>query len=89
MAGDEELRGPVRAVLRGGALLSGVLILGGLALGRPGLARAGILVMTATPVLRVAVLLAGYVRSGERGMAAAAAAVLALIGLSAAFGVAH
>jgi len=85
----EEGKGVISVLLKTGAYASGVLIASGLIFGAPDIVLCGIYVMVATPVLRVAVLLIAYLKGGEKAMAATAAAVLALIGLSAYLGKVH
>jgi uncharacterized membrane protein len=91
-----ELRTVVSRSLRGGVVLSGLLIAAGLTLGALGahrvgidLVRAGLLALIATPVLRIAVLAAAFARERQWRFFCVCAALLVLLGLSAAAGLAR
>ena len=83
--------GGVHLVLRAGALGSGALLVLGLAgnalgLGGGPLLSAGLVVLVATPVLRVLFLTVSFARARDWRMTAVSLAVLALLGLAAALG---
>lgn len=88
-----ELRTVVSRSLRGGVILSGMLIAAGLSLGPTGagpvLLRAGLLALILTPVLRIAVLAAAFARGRQWNFFWVCAGLLALLGLSAAVGLAR
>ena len=71
----------VGALLGGGVWTSAALLAAGLVLGE-GWLRAGLLVLLATPALRVAALLAAWLSERRWGFAAVAATVLLLLGLA-------
>ena len=79
--------------LRGEALPDGLpphfgaVVRGALRLDGPSLLALGLLVLMSTPVVRVAVLAAGWLLEGDRRFAAVAAAVLAILLASMALGV--
>lgn len=72
-------RALVSALLAGGVWTSAGLMAAGLAAGRPDWLRAGLLVLLATPPLRVAALALVWARERDWRFAAAAAGVLALM----------
>ncbi len=77
-----------RSPLDGGPALSFGTLLANLAAGRPeGFLHLGLIAVIATPAARVAASLVGYALSGERAMAAVAAAILGVIALSIGLGI--
>lgn len=82
-AGFVALLGEGRSPLDGGPSLDPARMPGDLVALRPaGFLWLGLLAVIGTPVARVVVALAGYLRGGERGMALVAVAILAVIALS-------
>lgn len=79
----------ISRTLLAGVVLCAAMLLAGLSLSAagmpagPGLVKAGLLALLLTPAARVAMLIYGYLRGGERYFALASAAVLALLAVSA------
>jgi uncharacterized membrane protein len=69
----------VEWVLTAGVVTSGALLLVGLSLGREPLLRAGVLLLMATPVVRVVVLTFGLFREGDRRFGFVSLTVLAIL----------
>lgn len=77
-----------RTLLAGVALCLLLLVAGSVAglagsPAAPALLKAGVLALLLTPAARVAMLVYGYLRGGEKGFALASAAVLVLLAVSA------
>jgi uncharacterized membrane protein len=81
---QRSLEWAIEAVLSAGVVLSGTLLLAGLLRGDGGLLRAGVVLLIATPVTRVVVLTAGLIYRRDWLFALVSAAVLTILGGSAA-----
>ncbi|PCI36346.1 MAG: hypothetical protein COB53_09935 [Elusimicrobia bacterium] len=75
--------------LRGGVFVSGALVAFGLVTDTQSIIRVGIMVLIATPLVRVAILGAGFALEGRWRWTATSIFVLAAVGFSALLGIHH
>lgn len=83
---DRELGALVHRLLFWGVAASGALVAAGLLAARSAVVEAGLVLLMATPVARVAALAWFFGRKGETRFAAISGSVLALLGLGLALG---